>query len=824
MNAIVIFTIADSDTRAYLKEFFPEENLTGNEWQFKVYEFRNVAAEVATKFLFINDRVSESSFLSADKENIAKIIDGIENVYVVFHEEKKFTEILKNGWSIKDHHNKDGWTYNILVNISLSIQDYSKCSDLIKDFINKFPNPDLETEIANKKNAAVEEFKKKLKKQIQTSKFTNPSNVPNLKKLIIWDEEAKAMLNGFSQTDDVVIKTENEWEQANFDFKSIKVIIILVELKWKNKHLQDFYGVDVAKYLRKNDISAPIIFTSATSRKEITSKLDRKIVNAVSIGHHFIKLNDLHQNYEGTLNKMRPLTSLELRDVQLFSCDPEFIVMEKFHHIGGLVDKFQTKRLHADEVKREMERCIVEMYDTYKQSGDEQVSEFRDRYSNVTLSNIDTALQYIKNIGFTLINKYTEKESYSSDNKKRKWKVLLLDDELTEDSRLIKSLKKNVDVICTKNAEEAMNALAGDNDLRGKISVIITDFRLNSMINGVTVQQPIQGYTFLQKIGERFQSKLISAVIYSGMPRRFLMESLKGFRMRCEPYSKTDFKASDEKSITFLSERIKEIGDSNYEALNALPLNNKGWEKHLHEWYMKFRNLPDYETRERNICELCNEWIAEIKYDIFPHTPMIPGDSFVQRKNEFEEDALKRFEHYYTTRRLALFLYLYFISKRVPRDQITVKIADILMPVGKSRRESAIKGFFSQTLGVSIFDFPFGATIEDLNWLEYEVGIPVLDGYRKFRHKMSVTEEKISEFILTEPNIKAALKNENFAIKKGKEFINFETTKCFPYFFDKEDIRFTLEWLNEQKGLLEKEKKGESLRILISEIKELWKF
>jgi len=194
----------------------------------------------------------------------------------------------------------------------------------------------------------------------------------------------------------------------------------------------------------------------------------------------------------------------------------------------------------------------------------------------------------------------------------------------------------------------------------------------------------------------------------------------------------------------------------------------------------------------------------------------VPGDRFLQRKRESELDAIKRFEYYYTTRRLALYLYLYFTSQRMPKEKIKESIANILMPSGKERTEVAIKGFFSQILGVSIFDFPFGATIEDLTWFEYDLKIPVLDDYRKFRQKMNCSEDEIAKFLSKITDISSSL------TKGGEEDVKiiFNELKQ-PYLFDRTDLKLCLSMIDELKNQFS-EKNFEDYFELLEQVDEIW--
>jgi len=585
-------------------------------------------------------------------------------------------------------------------------------------------------------------------------------------------------------------------------------IIILCELKYNENDepvkMQEFYGIAIAKQLRLRGIALPIIFTSFFSRKQVYSdKPEREIIK--TIGHDFIRLPILPDSLLKLIKTARRLTATEIKDVQLFACNPDGIVRAKIHQLPSIVQKLAANG--SLYVQRELITCIKEIHNAFQKNHENYLSEFNSAFPEITVSNIDKALRVIIDKGNDLLDEYISLKSGHptvAATIKKTWKLLLLDDEINTESELVKVLKfKGVDVICTSNANAAFNALANDNTLRGKIPLILTDYRLYEELEELQIQQKTQGYTFLQEVGEQYQAKLISAIVYSGMPRQFLLETFRTYKIRTEIYSKIDFRINDAGAINFLSDRIIEVGNANYLALQALPLGNKGWENHLHEYYLKFRNLSDYEIREKTICDFCSLWVNQFRTGLKPNTPMIKGDAFEPKKNEKEIDTIGRFESYYKTRRLAQYLYLYFSSVTTIID-VKKEIATNLMPSNKSSKiKKTVDGFFSQILGLSPTEFPFGATIEELCWFEYDLNIMVLESYSRYRKKINESENVLGYFISSQKSIKTkvALSNYYYKGEKGRE-LKFDSTNFNPLFFDKLDIGICLEWLDSTKGIL----------------------
>lgn len=634
-------------------------------------------------------------------------------------------------------------------------------------------------------------------------------------------------------------------------------IVILCELNKNEKgdsvNLQEMHGIEVAKKLRLNNCRLPIIFTSFLSHKQVyNNNPERDIVN--SIGHKFVRLPVDFAIFSDMFSKMKKLTDTELRDVQISACNPKGIVNTKIHQITDVLNKLKVNG--ADAAKEELISCLDDIHKAFKVNSDEAITNFKLKFDILSDDNINDAITFVDTIGKRLIAQYSIKKTdydITRTGIKKSWKLLLLDDELNSESELIKRLDKmGVESVCTQNADEANKVLNEDKELRGKISVILTDFRLYEKTNtdGIKIQQDTQGYTFLQDIGNTFQSRILSGVVYSGLPRQFLLETFSTFKIRPEIYSKIDFRQNDEGAMNFLASRLIELGDKNYETILALPLGNGGWRDNLHTIYLKFRNHPSYEVKEKDISDYCKNWIEEFKSGLNPETPMIKGDAFQQKVNEDPEDTILRFEAYFKTRRLAQYLYLYF--QKLGYKEVLKDVRNNLRTKShKTETESAIKGFFSQILGLSLTEFPFGATIEELNWFDYDMGIKVLDNYRSCRNKFNHTEILFGKFfsgikdltdeiekndykyeiiveVNNEKSPKAKSKKpkpvnpEKANINKNYNRILTFTKNFNPNLFDRLDLNDTLLLLDKYKEPILKEN-GAKYFNLLKEIDDLWK-
>ncbi len=646
-----------------------------------------------------------------------------------------------------------------------------------------------------------------------------------MNELIIWNNSLFRNNIEDPTTTATVVGSRKELLEIINEWKKFSSIIVLCELNWsyedKYRKMQHFSGIDLVKELRRSyDIDLPVLFVSFYPIHLLYNATNEILT---SVGHSFHQLPGTPESFKNLIKDEQKISSLELKDIQLFSCSLRGIVTVKIHQVRGIVNRVGNYTNEALQI--ELEKCIEDIHRVFKEDPFEAISKLRERFPLINEVNVNNVLEFINDIGNELIIKYSQSEfSAASDfTEKKNWKLLLLDDEINDKSALVKLLNaKGVSVVCTSTADDAMKALSEDNCLRGAISLIISDYRLIDNTGNVPVQQKKQGYAFLHEVAENFRGRLISAVVYSGMPRQFLLETFKTFKIRTEIYSKIDFKPDDAGARNFLVERLIEIGDENYNALQALPLSSRGWAAHLHDTYLMYRRQPDYEKKEKDISDFCTQWVDEFRTGQNPVSPMSKGDIFKPRKGDLVS-TLEKFEAYYKTRRIAQFLNIYYESRKAgdPLDLIPA----ILSPENKKMDTPELKrGFFSQIIGLKREEFPFGATIEELNWFEYDLGIKVLNSYKRYRQKLNKCEHIIGEFIQEIGILKANLEKNDFKyIDERKHELLFDQKSFKPYLFDKTDIGLCMQWFDKNIDDLNRSTLEAYLNEFIVPIKDIWK-
>jgi len=672
-----------------------------------------------------------------DKYKDLKIEDNFSDTWYIFHSLGNDDSMIFDGKYVGD------------ISFSTIEKNFDKFIQIIdgkssikkEDFYVLYGfNPEFEEQISQRKQTSLEKIQQRFNKQIQTSKFTNPSNVPNLKKLIIWDEEAKAMLNGFSQTDDIVIKTEKEWEQANFDFKSIKVIIILVELKWKNKYLQDFYGVTIAQKLRRDyKCRLPILFVSSLFPREIIQKdkQQREIIGA--IGHGFIPLQDFSlSKVHKVFKEIKTLNDNQYDYILKNHCDIKGIIGSKLHNIKNEVRALRKKNKTDDEIIEfinEQLSVLATLTSGFTSVSGEIVRlKIKENEANKKQEKIK---QFIE-VHDSMVTRFFPGEEVggTSNISKKPWEILWLEDEIIDENILSKlnpqgKNNPNVKINHAKSFDEAKKII--EEDKYNKITVVIADFRLYkndddaiSIYGRNHKEQEKQGYDFLLWLAG--QNRFNKLVALSGLSRSFLSEFFKNQNVNIKIYSKNDIVSN---GVNIFVDDIIEYGDEINEVIMNRP-KEKGWNCLL-PFYAHYRNiLKNKDVIEDEISEKARLVISQVKYILSSFDDElkiisnittyqnITADFDRNSKNPNNEKDFEQFKNKLIARRIALWLYY---CEGLGREHIA-RILKKGRIEGKKITQTNVSNLF-RNIGLALDDFPFSILIEEKKWFKQYMGINI---------------------------------------------------------------------------------------------------
>ena len=89
-------------------------------------------------------------------------------------------------------------------------------------------------------------------------------------------------------------------------------------------------------------------------------------------------------------------------------------------------------------------------------------------------------------------------------------------------------------------------------------------------------------------------------MVYSSLPRNFLIQSFKQYGIQLEIYSKIDFNFRKKNDAIYLAEKITNLGDEHWELRNNQPT-GKEWSENILPIYLHLKNQPSFFTSQQYI-------------------------------------------------------------------------------------------------------------------------------------------------------------------------------------------------------------------------------
>lgn len=654
-----------------------------------------------------------------------------------------------------------------------------------------------------------------------------------MKILLFWNNNHYADILSDNLDNCQIIKNIVSFKAISAELDNFDIIIILCELNWSIKGefspLQSYSGVDMAKELRRvHNLSIPILFTSFLPLNQLFNS-EREILTA--IGHGFIQLpatpkdftNYLRSNFTDKNGKMQKLSVMEQNDIKSFYCSKEGILSHELHALNHYLNFNITAENH-NTTYAELLHTIKRVHELFLVDATHAEMSFQVAFPKLTQDNISDAVSHIVRVGNELLKTYGERERNTSviekSGEKYRWKVLLLDDQIDKEHDLVKQMKtNNIQVICVDNADDAEDELKKDWKKDNAIMVVMADYRLFEYINGIKHHQKVQGYQFLKNIAT--SDHLVRLVAFSGLQRKFLLNSFKHYNIRTEVKSKTDYLTSKETRQLFCEEII-ELAEENWEAIEALPTKCAGFEKYLKDAYKEFRLHPDYNKMESNLSIAAREYIWEIQQQIAQGEEIRIGaieniKSPLAKTKKDPEAFFKRLQNYLTARRIALWLYAankkglgVFIDSR--------RIAEIL--TDQKYPTDAYRQILSTNLGLSLDDFPKNITIEERRWLHYDMQLNIFRDIEQMKPVFIKLSKVYKEYIAADESLEEYLSKYKHILHHKYKLTDYSIsfTKDFsPELKTSTDVRVLFLWIA---GIIKKDKsKHATLKPLVSKLR-----
>lgn len=622
--------------------------------------------------------------------------------------------------------------------------------------------------------------------------------------LLFWNETKYAAILATTFGSQNVITSANDFVDVQKQLEKYSSLIVLCELDWSNSGVvtkrQHLQGIELVKELRRTyNLNIPVLFVSFLALVNIYNA-EREILTA--IGHDFYRLPAKPEDFIAFIKKefsnkgiIRKLSVMELIDIKSFYCSKEGILSHELHSLNTYLNYNITLENH-DNIYIDLQNTIKKIHDLFLVDSSMAQFSFQVEFPTLTKESISEAVNYIIRLGNNLLKNYGEKSNGISTKEKTvekfRWKVLLLDDQINEQHELVQLMKaNNINVICVDNAPEATMLLQKDWNTDNSIMVVIADYRLYENTQGIKRHQKIQGYQFLKDISST--DHLIRLVAFSGLQRKFLLNSFKHYNIRTEVKSKTDYLSSAQ-TQQFFCDEIIELAEENLEVIEALPSKCAGFEKTLKDAYKEFRMHPDYSKMEGNVSMTAKEYVWEIQQQIKDGTEIKIGaidniKSPLAKTKKDQEAFFKRFQNYLVARRIALWLYAS-NKKGLPVRIDSRKIAELL--TDQKYTTDAYRQILSTNLGMSLDDFPKNITIEERRWLQYEMQLNIFRDISLINPVFTHIEKNFKDFINSNEELKNTIIKNKLSLTYKYKQVNYTiqfTKYCTPELKTTTDIR-----------------------------------
>lgn len=403
---------------------------------------------------------------------------------------------------------------------------------------------------------------------------------------------------------DIEVLTPNEVLSESLEETDALIVLCELNIEKDDKKVKRtaFYGVKLVQELRREKFMGKVLFVSFLGRKQLTDhNATNNIINTV--GHSLVQLPKKPNELAFQINSGQNLTPLALNDIVLNYCGNHSI-------INGIKHDISSKRLPTEEYRNRLIKCIkriASLYDSIKEGV--VVTQFETDYPNLDETNISKATDFVVSFSNRVISDNPENDdkeitvSKPYDN----WKMILLDDEVRLEDILIKNLESNgISVLLANTVDEAEEYWMEDNKLNHpKIMVVLVDYRLNELKEGVVVHQKKQGYDFLKQVSAT--GRLIKTIVLSSMQKAFLLKSFNEYDISCEIIPKSVIDLQTENGSNYISEEVIRLGNVNWSRIQNLP-DNSSW-KYLRPSYIQIVLSNRSDSIEEIICDGANKWI-----------------------------------------------------------------------------------------------------------------------------------------------------------------------------------------------------------------------
>lgn len=509
----------------------------------------------------------------------------------------------------------------------------------------------------------------------------------------------------------IEVRTPNDILTDSLEETDALIVLCELNIDSDDKPIKrsKFYGVKLVQELRREKFMGKVLFVSFMGRDYFLNNLLKYKIIALEAGHSFLQLPTPIDEIKAKLSQIERLDHLSFRDTFLFATGIGGSIQEEIHRLSSLKTDFKTDHINLiEEVCEFFSEPKVEILKRYETVSDDFLKAF---------SFIETETK-------KLLEKYHKDGSSNIYKPKYSWSILWLDDEIAEKYKqgetipIVEYIEKEVGIKVIKaiTFEEAENIY--NNDRRSNtIRVVIADYRLHhTNAKGHSLQNSLQGYHFIEHIIKEDDTMALFA--YSGLPRRFLMETFSHYGKKIQSFSKKDFPLDKKEVFGYISDAIVSQGDDAWIEANNQP-NAAAWTA-MKKTYFDFKSGFDFTT-----------WNKQLNAETLKRISLFRLGNVCELEittSQFKEGAtgktrVNNLKKILTGRRLAIYLLAEEYS--AGNDMIAAKktIGDyIFMSSGKTPNPKTPDTIFNR-LAIEVTDFPMFLLPEENAWLEFESGL-----------------------------------------------------------------------------------------------------
>lgn len=430
-----------------------------------------------------------------------------------------------------------------------------------------------------------------------------------MKKLIIWDKETEIYLSDFvSENDDIVMEENGEgYQYLKLKTKSLKnifndlkigqpeydLIIILAELNWEGKYLQDFYGFQIALELRRKYVLPPIIVVSTVRKRffEERASYTTSFRILFARGTEFVHLDRVQEKVKDIIKyySKYPLSIAGLVDMNEMLFDKKGFLVDTLKHLSRQIGE-DCVRVALNDIQSSLTPTQISLLNWEEQATKLIKSINNDEAFNTNKTNLIDKCEEI----LASSDKLNTRIQSSSHN------ILILEDDPSFQKRLEENLHDHFKKLeITHNAETAIKILEEDED--NTYTGIIADWRLYTNFSEKKYWQ-IQGYEVLN-----FAAKIryISLFALTSLDDRNLHNIRNELGLNIHLFQKKQLESgSSNMQWEMMADTIKQKCDTVKDIINSLPL-QKDWDFYK-PLYAAIRNTNRWLVFEDNISARAN--------------------------------------------------------------------------------------------------------------------------------------------------------------------------------------------------------------------------